>query len=273
MATAKHDENQVEAATAASNADGSTPVRLYADPSTHVLAVSDNTAIPDPAKWGSFNAGQLSGVAGQLKELSILGGNYAGVYTLITYDLTGTSFQTKVTSAGDQTITSFEVYPVLLELDGNNRVWWYISQGNIKAYKLVGGVQTQIASATYSAATMVYFRLRESAGTLFWDYSANNSTWTNLTTLANPFAITALRYYIQIGTWQAEVSTSFALFDDATTGSTVIDNFGGTDYGTLPAKRDTNGVPVIMGVSNSDGSTPVELYADPATGQLLIDST
>lgn len=37
------------------------------------------------------------------------------------------------------------------------------------------------------------------------------------------------------------------------------------------AKRDQNDVPTLLGVSSSDGTTIVRLYADPVTHRLLTD--
>jgi len=39
------------------------------------------------------------------------------------------------------------------------------------------------------------------------------------------------------------------------------------------APRDANRVPVLLGTSNVDGVTPVNIYADPATGRLYTTST
>lgn len=39
------------------------------------------------------------------------------------------------------------------------------------------------------------------------------------------------------------------------------------------AKRDENRIPVLLGVSNVDYTTPIQIYADPATGRLLVDIT
>lgn len=37
------------------------------------------------------------------------------------------------------------------------------------------------------------------------------------------------------------------------------------------AKRDSNYIPTLIGVSNADGVTPVVLWADPTTHRLLVD--
>jgi len=40
----------------------------------------------------------------------------------------------------------------------------------------------------------------------------------------------------------------------------------------MDAKRDANRIPTLIGVSNSDGLTPLLLYVDPATNRLLVNS-
>ena len=61
-----------------------------------------------------------------------------------------------------------------------------------------------------------------------------------------------------------KASSNYIMTDDNTTG---------TDHGTTNAVRDDNHIPVLLAVSSTDGTTPVEVYADPATGKLLIDSS
>lgn len=63
----------------------------------------------------------------------------------------------------------------------------------------------------------------------------------------------------------ANVSTHNLLLDDNTTG-TDHGNHGGVAY------RDENGIPVMIAVSETDGFTPIELYVDPVTHKLLVDS-
>ena len=52
----------------------------------------------------------------------------------------------------------------------------------------------------------------------------------------------------------------------------VDDGVTGSSLSSVPAKRDSNHVPVVMGLSSEDGVTLVEIYADSATGALLIQS-
>ena len=54
----------------------------------------------------------------------------------------------------------------------------------------------------------------------------------------------------------------------------VNDNTTGTDNGNNQGKamRDENNTPVLIAVSSVDGFSPIEVYGDPVTGELLIDS-
>jgi hypothetical protein len=55
----------------------------------------------------------------------------------------------------------------------------------------------------------------------------------------------------------------------------VEDDTTGTDFGNNNnnANRDDNQVPVLIAVSSADGVTPVEVYADPVTNKILVQST
>ncbi len=77
-----------------------------------------------------------------------------------------------------------------------------------------------------------------------------------------------------IGTSSADGTALVRL--EATAATHVLDIMDGTtgsDFGGNPAKRDNNGVPAMLAVSSADGVTPVAIYADPTTGDLLVDST
>ncbi len=61
---------------------------------------------------------------------------------------------------------------------------------------------------------------------------------------------------------------------DSTHGLIIDDNTTGSDNGNNQgnAMRDQNSRPVLIAVSSVDGFSPVEVYGDPATGALLVDS-
>lgn len=61
--------------------------------------------------------------------------------------------------------------------------------------------------------------------------------------------------------------------DPGSHGIVMDDNTTGTDFPRATFKRDNNSVPVIGGVSSSDGKTPVAIYGKVANGALLVNSS
>lgn len=170
----------------------------------------------DSGKWTATN-GQV--VVGTNLDLEISGnasGNYISLNSITTYNLTGSSIFIQLTNAGDQSITSWEVYPIYLVADANNKIFIRITGNIVQAIKVVANVTTNVGSGiTYNSSTMKWFRIRESAGTTFFEYAADpTSTWTVITSLANPITITTLTYEVLCGNWQAEASTTTAKFDN-----------------------------------------------------------
>ena len=62
--------------------------------------------------------------------------------------------------------------------NSQNELEWWAECGNLHANKVVNGVETTIASVPYSATQHLWWRIRETAGTTFWETSADNVTWT-----------------------------------------------------------------------------------------------
>lgn len=130
------------------------------------------------------------------------------------FDLTGSYIYVHLTDAGNQGLTSHEAI-MGIYLDASNSLWFDVSGNNIAAYKKVAGVQAQVGSnIAYNSSTHAWLRISESGGTISWDTSTNGSSWTNRFSVANPFAITAIKPYLQSGCWQNEASGSYADFLD-----------------------------------------------------------
>lgn len=171
----------------------------------------------DAGKWTISGGSQVIGNTNLQVELrSSLGGNYVSISSISTYDLTGSYAFCQVVDAGNQGITSWEVYPIYLIADANNKVFIRIATNTVQPIKVVANVTTNVGTGvTYNPATMKYFRIRESGGTTFFDYAADpTGTWTNIASLANPITLTALTAEILVGTWQAETLQTSAKLDN-----------------------------------------------------------
>lgn len=174
----------------------------------------------------SFNGSSLSGlwtsnaatadqIGGQLSLTSTAGTtNYAVITSASTYDLTGSYIQARLTDAGNQALTSWQACAVNVLLDANNSLSFIVNNNLLHAQKQVASSYSDVSgSLAYNASLHKYFRIRESGGTIYWDYS-DGITWTNYTSLANPFAITSLYVYVQGGTYSSEGSATKALVDN-----------------------------------------------------------
>jgi len=170
----------------------------------------------DSTKWNDWSGVQGDEIRNQFEITSTTAAGYYGVSSQNVYTLYGSSVSIRVKDAGNQSISSFEVWALQVYVDSDNGLKWFIGGGNIRAYKEVATTQTQLATATYSASTHKYLRIRESGGTVYWDYSSNGSSWSNFAseTVGNLFALNNLTLEFNIGTWQIEGSTTTAVFDE-----------------------------------------------------------
>jgi hypothetical protein len=167
----------------------------------------------DTAKWNYFGT-NVNEINQQLEFTTLAAGEYLGVTSDNQYDLTGSYAQIKVVDAGNQSISSYEAYPLILQIDGDNHVNFSILGGNLRAYKKVTGSSTSLESVAYNSTNHKYLRIRESSGNTYWDTSADGITWSNFHSVANPITVTALTVVIQCGTWQAEASTTTLKVDN-----------------------------------------------------------
>lgn len=139
---------------------------------------------------------------------------YGGEASKLFYDLTGSSFTTNMPTAGNQSLTSCETVPFALMINTTNYVEFYINGGFLFAQQNVNGTSSSQGSAVaYNPSTMSWFKLSESGGTLTWAYGNDGVTWTTLATAANPIAITALQIQPSLGTFNAEASSTTAVWN------------------------------------------------------------
>ena len=100
----------------------------------------------------------------------------------------------------------------------NNYVQWLLSNGNLVA-NIWNGSSTNVYSVAYNGTTHKYLRLRHSlsAGLVYWDYSADGSSWTTAASSSIAFSIP--------GGW-SNVTAHFGTSSAASQAYTLtIDNF------------------------------------------------
>lgn len=168
----------------------------------------------DTNKWSNWGGASVVETGSQLEISSDLASDYDGLDSKAPFDLTGSYAKIKLVNAGNQSLASWEVYPILIFQDANNTVSWWVSNNLIRAYKRIAGISTSLFSTAYVSGTHVYFRIRESGGLTYWDTSSDGVNWTNRFSVANLITLTHVFTEISAGTWTTELSTTTAKFDD-----------------------------------------------------------
>lgn len=82
----------------------------------------------------------------------------------------------------------------------------------VAARKVSGGSYSEIANVAYNATNHKWIRIREASGTIYFDTSTDGITWSNFTSLTNPFSLGNLSVKINGGTFLAAPGT--IIFDE-----------------------------------------------------------
>lgn len=143
---------------------------IRAIPPANIDTISDDFTVEDDVTW---NYNGLSSVSGGV--LTVATSSF--INTRSYYSLVGLSAYVDWPAA-----TSGSKKFALLAGSGtvaNSLHWLLSSTGALTAqYLQSDGQANNVASMTYSSSTR-YCRIREASGTVYWDYSADGSTWNN----------------------------------------------------------------------------------------------
>lgn len=195
-----------------------------------LLVDSFAASVDKAVKWPGSSAATVWDASGQAKIPCTTAYNVLATNAAVPlHDLTGSFVFVKPTlpALGTGTRETF-LEVVGDEAAAQNKLRMYVSGATLTAAKLVAGVTTGSATATYNATTHAWWRIRESGGTVFWDYSADGLSWTNLYNVATPFAIT--------GCW---LNIASGYYGTETAADTLIDNVNvapaGVQFGVVAA--------------------------------------
>ena len=151
--------------------------------------------------WNSFpSSGGSVSVSGGLLSLTDTASTaaFSVLQSVSTYDLTSSYLYVQLASAGTQATNTLAL--MKMQVDANTSVQILVQNGTIAAqHQVTGAYGALLGSQTYSAATHKWLRIRESGGTLFYEYSADGNTWSTLYSEANPFPLVSLQVSLQEG--------------------------------------------------------------------------
>lgn len=160
---------------------------------------------------GSATYAETSGQVRFTLPSSVAGSHSAEFRTIGTYDLTGDGLYINIETMVATGVAATAHFRLIL--DAANYLQWYQLSNTLHAATVIAGVVTDRYTATWSASTYKYLRIRESGGAIFWDSSTNGTSWTQRATLTNPFAITVLEVAIGASCGNIAAPGSFRLDD------------------------------------------------------------
>jgi hypothetical protein len=167
----------------------------------------------DATKWTAYNAATVA--SGILSLADVANSTTSAVVqSLYRYDLTSSNFFAQLVSAGTQLASTQALMKVAA--DANNSAQLFVQNGNLSAQVQYEGAFGAIlpGSVAYSAATHKWLRIREASGTLYFDYSTDGATWTNLSSTPNPFPLTSLVLSIQEGAYATTDAQATSQWDN-----------------------------------------------------------
>jgi hypothetical protein len=169
----------------------------------------------DTTKWLEWETGNSVETGGRMQIQSTTAASYRGMESKTTGSLIGSYVQVEVPHVLTG-LTSAST-DLQLAIDGDHTITMYESGGQLYAEHQLNGNWVTVASIPYNATNHRWWRIREASGTIYYEYSANGITWSQLASAANPFTLTALFVMLFIGTNAANASTDTAIFDNLNT--------------------------------------------------------
>jgi hypothetical protein len=92
-------------------------------------------------------------------------------------------------------------------------VGFFQRSGMLLAQSRTGGAETDVGT-TYSATDHLWWRIRESGGTVFWETSPNGTSWTIRRMGASPIALTRIVVDLSADNGSGAASPGQIQFDD-----------------------------------------------------------
>ena len=97
----------------------------------------------------------------------------------------------------------------------NNQLSFTVYRAKLQAGVTLNNVSTLVADRPYDPALHRWLRLREQAGTVFWEVSADGAEWTVLGSRSpHPFDLTSIKVVVGAGTNAALPAPGTAIFDN-----------------------------------------------------------
>ena len=189
---------------------------------TSLLADNFDGATASP-QWFEYVSGGITTVQASgalvitLPATTPATSNYGGYDSTWSYDLRGSRMYVEVletTSAATHAETDIQVIG-----HSGHSLEMGVEAGQLYAATYDGAILTTITSVPYDGAQQLWWQLREDSGTVYYEYSADGVTFTQLATTPTPSWIDVAAVVLEAGSYQTETNAGKARFDNLNGGT------------------------------------------------------
>ncbi|HEY6807598.1 MAG TPA: spherulation-specific family 4 protein [Gemmatimonadales bacterium] len=185
--------NTSQTVTAVFSTSGNPLVETLTDPFSGPQIDSTRWSVSTTAGTAGASGGTLTLTPNSLDPTAGIFVTSVGSYTLV-----NSRAHVKVASVVDHGGNVNNRFRLRTSAPGNELGWWY-EQGSLIAYYTFNGTDTAVASFTYSAATDVYWQLRQTNGVTYWETSPDGAVYSPRATLNSlPFAVNAVQVQFSV---------------------------------------------------------------------------
>lgn len=173
----------------------------------------------DTNKWSSPS--DVSIVSGQLKFTLPAGEGSGFLWSADTYDFQGSYLLCQVIDFSE--ITDSGTDPVIGLLSPGGFVGFDMDDGGAFTRSIQAWSDNGTIGSRHTLSLGDWIRIRESGGTIYWEYSSDGDSWTQLASESASSSI--------FGGEMDEVRVMFMCFDTGTDGYLIVDNFNSPPSG------------------------------------------
>lgn len=243
--------------------------------------LTDNFTAANSTNWSGYGSNPTV-TSGRLSIVPT--GSYPTLYSAVRYDLTSSFILAQLVQAGN--VGNGSVSAILsAEVSAGNSEQILVEGNNLIFRESVSTVNND-TSITYNPTTHAWLRIRESAGTIYWDTSPDSITWTNRRSKSTGIgSVASVQINFIAGFWGTEPTPGTVLFDNfnlplappPTAPGWVVGSrslVGGPDGGTINARSyfdtaDWLWAPIVNNpVIDADSAAIVSSLASTANGAI-----
>jgi hypothetical protein len=183
----------------------------------HTFSDNFNDNSRDTLKWKLLGDGESREVNQrlELRPLPNKTDGFISQETESTYDLTNSWVRVEVL----QTLSMPKASTYLFAISSAGTVSFLVKDGYVHCRHSASGTSVVFARVPYSAVHHRWWQLRESAGTTYWEVSADGQQWTALLSMSNPVNLTSVTFQMRAYTEIPLPAPGVAIFDSFNTPS------------------------------------------------------